>query len=519
MSLETGITDDLRASLRLGEDSAFICVRDFLDLCGYTPEAAADRIGFARLDQLAQYTLCDQAKRERNLRIRDPLNAAVKLFLCGQIMEEAELSGLVLAEVLAAMEALGLIERDGSKVFSPVLLYPAHGLYLVSDRYMNPDGSPVSTGHDFVFLVLQRNASDFIASLPGTPCETFLDLGSGCGVAALWAAKNVAHNTGSQVWATDINPRATHFAEFNRRLNRIDNVTIATGDLYEPVQDMRFDRIACHPPYAITTKPGYIYADGGEDGEVLLRRMIEGAPAHLTPGGILTSFQVATDRTGEPLEHRVRGWLGEHNSEFDVAVMIDEYLEPLTYAAGIINNGPSAPRELAYMRELFTRLRIERIAYGAVFVRRHPRPGLAPFTVRRVRSPQTTRPAIAWMLDWEAAAAQPERDALLLEARPQPSPHAELDVRHRVREGSLKPVDYTFRTSRPFDSVLNCRSWMAYLFSRCDGRRTGAEVFSEVASHLPDGADQKRFLDALAALISGGFLEIDGFRPPAVTTP
>ncbi len=511
MSLTTALADDLRPSLRLGDDAAFRCAREFLDQCGYTAEAAADRIGFARLDQLAQFTLCDQAKRERNLRIRDPLNAAVKLFLCGQIMDQAELGGLVPTEVLAALEALGLIERDGAMLFSPVLLYPAHGLYLASDRYMNPDGSPVATGHNFVFLVLQRNASDFIASLPGTPCDTFLDLGSGCGVAGLWAAHNVAR----QAWCTDVNSRATHFAEFNRRLNQIGNVAIAAGDLYEPVRGLRFDRIACHPPYAMTTKPGYIYADGGEDGEVLLRRMIQGAPAHLTPGGILTSFQVATDREEEPLEQRVRGWLGEQNSEFDVAVLIDEYLEPMTYAAGTIASGPSAPGELTHYQELFARLRVERIVYGAVFVRRHPRPGMTPFTTRRARSPQTTRPAIAWMLDWASAAAQPGRNALLLEARPQPSPHAELDVRHRVRDGSLKPVDYTFRTASPFDTVLNCRSWMAYLFSRCDGQRTGAELFAEVASHLPEGAGQKHFLDALSALISGGFLEIDGFRPPA----
>ena len=510
MSLSEGLADDLRPSLRLGEDSAFGCVRDFLDHCGYTSEAAANRIGFAKLDHLAQYTLCDQAKRERNLRIRDPLNAAVKLFLCGQIMDEAQLSGLVPAEVLAAMEALGLVEREGAKLFSPVLLYPAHGLYLASDRYMNPDGSPVSTGHNFVFLALQRNATDFIASLPGTPCDTFLDLGSGCGVAGLWAANNLT----TKVWSTDINPRATHFAEFNRRLNRIDNVTIGVGDLYEPVRDLRFDRIACHPPYAMTTKPGYIYADGGEDGEVLLRRVIEGAPAHLTPGGILTSFQVATDREGETLEQRVRGWLGEQNGEFDVAVMIDEYLEPLTYAAGAITNGVSAPGELAQVRDLFARLRVERIVYGAVFVRRHARPGIAPFTVRRVRSSQTTRPAITWMLDWEAAAAQPTRDSLLLGAQPQASPHAELNVRHRFRDGSLQPVDYTFRTAVPFNTVLAGRSWIAYLFSRSDGQLTGAELFERVAPHLPEGADQKYFLDALSALISGGFLEIDAFRPP-----
>ncbi|MGH9593489.1 MAG: methyltransferase, partial [Bryobacteraceae bacterium] len=277
--------------LQLGDEAQFRLVREFLDGCGYTEPAAAERIGFERLDQLGQFQLCDHAKRDRNLLIRDPLGVVVKLFLCGQALDSAEVQEFVPEPVRAAMQGLGLTEEGSSHTISPVLLYPAHGLYLTSDRYMNPDASAVSTGSDFVFLVLQRNVTDFINFTPDSACETFLDLAAGCGVAALWAAKNFA----GHAWSADITERATHFAEFNRRLNGIAHATVVQGDMYAAVAGLRFDRITTHPPYAMSPKSRYVYADGGEDGETLIRRAISEAPQHLAPGGILTCTSMASD--------------------------------------------------------------------------------------------------------------------------------------------------------------------------------------------------------------------------------
>jgi methylase of polypeptide subunit release factors len=73
----------------------------------------------------------------------------------------------------------------------------------------------------------------------------------GTGIAALVAAqKDAAH-----AWAFDITARATHFAEFNRRLNAIPNVTAAEGDLYAPAGGQTFDRIVAHPPYLPVYRP------------------------------------------------------------------------------------------------------------------------------------------------------------------------------------------------------------------------------------------------------------------------
>lgn len=484
--------------LQLGSQREFGQVRAFLDRSGYTPEAAAERIGFPRLDQLNQPALCDYASRERNLSVRDALSALVRLFLCGQRMQEKDAAAVIPRDALAALETQGLLERHGPDLFSPVLFFPAHGLYLASDRYVNPDGSPVAR-KDFVYLPLQNNTTDFMKSMPDSSCETFLDLGGGCGIAGLWAAKTFAR----QAWSTDVNARATHFAEFNRRLNGIDNLTVATGDLYSAAGEQRFERIACHPPYAATPRGGYIYADGGEDGEALLRRVIEGAPDRLLPGGVLVCFQVASDREGELLEQRARRWLGDRHAEFDIATVVEQYVEPLSYAAEAVTGGGSPAGAMIEWRERFARHRIERLVYGALYLRRHARSGTLPFTSRRMRSAETTTAAVESMMQWESAAAQPDRDAVLLASRPRPSEAAELGVAHRFREGALQPMEYTLRARFPFDATMQCRAWVARLFSRCDGKRTGVELLAEAK------VDREPFCHALAALISGGFVEIE----------
>ena len=63
-----------------------------------------------------------------------------------------------------------------------------------------------------------------------------LDLGTGCGIQALLAAKHAEH-----VVATDVNPRALSFAAFNARLNGVENIEFRLGNSFEPVAGERFD--------------------------------------------------------------------------------------------------------------------------------------------------------------------------------------------------------------------------------------------------------------------------------------
>jgi methylase of polypeptide subunit release factors len=497
--------------LRIGSEESFRAVREFFDGCGYTEEAAAARIAIPRLADLSEFHLCDRAQRERNLRLRDALGVVVKLFLLGHALDATEAREFIPPPVFDAMLELDLLEPKQGAAVSPVMLYPAHTLYLASDRYWNPDGSEPKERSDLVYLVLHRSADDFIRITPDTPCATFFDLGAGCGVAALWAAKNFAQHA----WASDITERASHFAEFNRRLNGIANATVVQGDMYGPIGDLRFDRITTHPPYEMSNRQARIYADGGEDGETLLRRAISEAPAHLLPGGVFTCQALMSDRAGEPAEQRVRQWLGEAGRDCDVAVLPEETIEPLEYAVQRIRSGKSFWQDVDHWRALFARYRIEQLIYGCFVVRRHGEPGRNPFTVRRMRSKRTSRAAVDWMLAWESAAAQPESAAMLFESRPAAASGAELVVRHQMEEGDLRPVEYTLKAAYPFEASFSCPAALAFLFSRCNGSRTGAELYAELAPKLPAAHGQDLFLRGLASLVSGGFVEIEAFRLPA----
>ena len=54
--------------------------------------------------------------------------------------------------------------------------------------------------------------------------------------------------------------------------------------------------------------------------EQILRRLVEGVPRHLRPGGSFYTFVTAADCEGQPFEDRLRLWLGEAQAEFDVVL-------------------------------------------------------------------------------------------------------------------------------------------------------------------------------------------------------
>jgi release factor glutamine methyltransferase len=117
--------------------------------------------------------------------------------------------------------------------------------------------------------------------------ERVLEIGAGLGLAAVLAAR-----AGARVVATDIMPAAVETIRTNAALNGVV-IDARLGDCYEPVPAERFDLICTNPPQ-MPTPPGRERRDaaaaadnGGVDGWEILDRVIDGAPAHLDPGGRL----------------------------------------------------------------------------------------------------------------------------------------------------------------------------------------------------------------------------------------
>jgi len=73
--------------------------------------------------------------------------------------------------------------------------------------------------------------------------KTFLELGAGSGLIALYAAKQ-----GAIVTATDINPVAVEYLEKNQQRNNV-TLKIILSDLFTSIPVQPFDVIAINPPY------------------------------------------------------------------------------------------------------------------------------------------------------------------------------------------------------------------------------------------------------------------------------
>jgi methylase of polypeptide subunit release factors len=106
-----------------------------------------------------------------------------------------------------------------------------------------------------------------------------LDLGTGCGIGAIFAARFAA-----QVVATDINPEATRCAQINSLAHHLEhNFDIRLGDLFDPVRNERFDVILFNPPY-YRGRPRDL-ADWAWRSPDAFDRFLGELPSHLNAGG------------------------------------------------------------------------------------------------------------------------------------------------------------------------------------------------------------------------------------------
>ncbi len=131
-----------------------------------------------------------------------------------------------------------------------------------------------------------------LSALPADGRALDLCTGSGCVAVSLALGR-----PGARVVATDVSEDALAVARENAAvLGAV--VEFATGDLWAAVHGgERFDVIASNPPYIPANElPGLsrevrrepcIALDGGPDGLAHLRRIVEGAPSRLRPGGTL----------------------------------------------------------------------------------------------------------------------------------------------------------------------------------------------------------------------------------------
>lgn len=473
---------------------------------GYTVEGLRKKLGLKPSRQLELVALASYPPIQPE--VRDSLDAITHLFLLGEALPSVLVAPFFPDGLWEALRETGLITPDPTDTnhcIASVALYPVRDLYIASDRWTNADHSQRQMFSDIVYPALTGSAKQFIDFTSYAPCDDFLEVCAGTAPAALLAAR-----AAKRTWATDIAERSLDFAKFNAALNGIANISFGEGDLFEPLGDLKFDRIAAHPPYVPVLKPAEIFYGGGEVGEEITKRIVAELPKRLKPGGRLYCRTLGTERPGETFEQRIRGWLGEKHAEFDVALFAIQTLEPRQFALEETLNRNGSKEEFFQWAKLFERNNVHELVIGLVVVQRasEKRPA---FTFRRAIRNDTPAASIERILHWETKMQQDGSAERLLAVRPVATEGIELTVRHLLQNGEVHPQEYTLAIKRPFAMDCAVQPWMALMVARCDGKMTVAELFdlAKKSGWIVEETPREAFLKLLATLIGGGFLQAD----------
>ncbi|MDR3222699.1 MAG: methyltransferase [Methanobrevibacter sp.] len=132
--------------------------------------------------------------------------------------------------------------------------------------------------------------------------DEVLDIGTGSGIIAISAS-----TLAKSVIATDINYDALKLAEKNIKINKIENISLCFGNLFQPVKNKKFDLILFNPPYLPTDKTDILednlnYAfDGGIDGMKTINPFLNQVKNHLKYGGRVQMIQSSLSKIQETI--------------------------------------------------------------------------------------------------------------------------------------------------------------------------------------------------------------------------
>lgn len=133
--------------------------------------------------------------------------------------------------------------------------------------------------------------------------QSVLEIGTGSGIVAMYASRLTDNIT-----VTDINFDACELACKNFEANNIENIEILFGNLFDPLQNRKFDVILFNTPY-LPTEEGEVlddtinYAfDGGLNGRKVIDAFLNKVGNHLNDGGIVQMIQSSLSGNEETLK-------------------------------------------------------------------------------------------------------------------------------------------------------------------------------------------------------------------------
>jgi SAM-dependent methyltransferase len=220
-------------------------------------------------------------------RPRRGLGAWIALLVAGDPLPLASFLPAPSAEELDALVALGLVTVEDSLVRAEVTALPWRGLVIVSPKAEAFDVSALNVA----------------ASLPRA--RTLWDVGCGAGLLTVAAARN-----GARVLGSDVDGGLVGWARLNCVINDVAAELVAADLMSAAAPQTRFDAIVFNAPLlraplAVADEaPRYTSSPRGE---ALALAFLEGARAHLLPGGSVLLHAQLTGAVDAALD----GWAAD----------------------------------------------------------------------------------------------------------------------------------------------------------------------------------------------------------------
>ena len=383
----------------------------------------------------------------------------------------------------------GVVVVDGDDVRGAVVIRP---LGDPDDRLVVHDrpglSGAVATDH-----VLGVSAST--AALAGAtirrPVDAAFDLGTGCGVQAVYAA---AHS--ARVVASDLNPRAVALATLTMGLNDLAHVAVRLGDRFDPVAGERFELIVANPPFVISPSRRYLFRDSGLPVDELCRSIVRTAPHHLVDGGHCQLLASWAHVAGEEWRERLATWFD--GTGCDAYVLEREALDPGAHAASWLRQTEQPERWRDEFDEWLTYCEsndIEAVGFGVITMRKRGDDGPAWF--RAEEAPQDiVMPcgdhlgAVFELADF----LRGSDDDQLLATALAVAPDVVLDERAVPSADGWMVTERRLRQTAALCHQGDVDPGVAAIVAACDGQRTLGDVLAEVAASadVPVGRGGRR---------------------------
>lgn len=464
-----------------------------------------------------------------------PVATLVRLLVLGREVSRGDLDAALPRTGTDGAHRLGLVEPAGSGAEDPVHALVDLRPYAIdaaevgdvvgpgipaaaTDWWIASDLGELATGAalrpDHVLGV--GGASTTLAQVTiRTPRRRTLDLGTGCGIQALHAARH-----SDTVVATDLSTRALAFARFNAALADVE-LDLRHGSMLDPVRDEPggFDLVVSNPPFVITPRasglPTYEYRDAGRAGDDVVRDLITGVGRVLAPGGVAQLLGNWEHRRGQDWRERVGDWVDR--SGLDAWVVQRDVQDPAEYAeTWLRDGGTTAERDpagwaagyRAWLDDLASR-QVEAVGFGLVLLRRpvDGRPTLRRLEehvgpVHQPLGPHLERALAAH--DWVTGPAAD--DAVLAGARLAVA--ADVTEERHLRPGAADPTLVLLRQGDGFGRTVRVGSALAGLVGACDGELTVGQIVGGIAALLdaPSGSLGAELLPQVRDLVRDGFL-------------